>query len=172
MVFRRPMQRFAPLRTVKHIVDKQDATSLGVKNNTVLILAKDNPAITNTEQVQTSSKVNGIFLNVQVIGLAAGGVLNQIYMIIYKNPNADIAVAQIPNANVTGASPFKRHIFHTEMIMGSSSSDDIPQTLFKGVIPLPKHMRAFRFDDTVELQLFSPGGTFNICVQCIYKEIR
>ncbi len=172
MVFRSRMRRSAPLRTVKHIVDKQDATTAGAKNNTTLITAADNPTIANTASVQTSSKVNGIFLNVQVIGLGAGGVLNQIYMIIYKNPNNDIATAQIPNANVTGASPFKRHIFHTEMIMMSSSSDDIPQTLFKGVIPIPKHMRAFRFDDRVELQLFSPGGTANICIQCIYKEIR
>ena len=111
-----------------------------------------------------------MFINIQVIGLSAGGVLNNMYAIFYKIPGGNITAGAIPNGNVTGADDFKRQIFHTEMIMMSSSSDDIPQTLFKGVLKIPKVFHTMRINDYIEVQLFSPGGTANYCVQAIYKD--
>jgi len=174
MVFKRRMNRLRPIHSVKHIVDKQDAITGGTQNTTDLIVGKDAPVITNTADVEVGCHVYSIFINIQVIGLLAGGVLNNLYAIWYKNPGNNIGAASIPNGNTTSASDFKRQIFHTEMIMSSSSSDDIPQTFFKGVLKIPKVFQTFRVNDKIVLNLFSPttGGTHNFYVQCIYKEFR
>ncbi len=172
MVFHRRMSNRRPIHSIKHIVDQQAVTALGVKHLFNVAAGVDAPVITGTADCETGSTVNSIFLNIQVIGLSASGILNQIYMIIYKNPGQNVIAGNIPNANVTGASDFKRQIFHTEMIMGSSGAEDIPQTLFKGVLKIPKPFRIMRNNDLIQIQLFSPGGTFNVCLQTIYKEFR
>ncbi len=172
MVFRRRMSNLRPIHSVKHIVDVQGAIVAATKTNVRLASAVDNPTLANVDQVEKGSHINSMFVNIQVIGTGAGGVLNQIYAIFYKVPGANILAAQIPNGNTTGSSDFKRQIFHTEMIMLSSSSDDIPQTLFKGVLRIPKVFQAMRMNDFIEIQLFAPGDISNFCVQAIYKEYQ
>ncbi len=170
MVFRRRISRLGTIvNSVKHIVDAQGGIVADTKTNVDLVQGVDSATTVGTANVQIGSKVFGIFLNVQVIGTGVGGVLNQLYLIIYKNPGNNVSAADIPKGNVTGASDFKRQIFHTEMIMLSSSSDDIPQTLFKGVIKIPRTFQNMRINDKISLQLFGPGGTSNFCVQAIYK---
>ncbi len=93
-------------------------------------------------------------------------------MIIYQNAGGNIQTAQIPNGNATGIADFKPEIFHTEMMMGEKNTTGIPRTLFKGVLRLPRKMHRIGATDIIELQLFSPGVTWDYCVQCIYKEYR
>ncbi len=169
MVFRRRTSSLRPINSVKHIVDDQGGIVADTKVNVDLVQGVDSATTAAVENVQIGSKVNGIFLNIQVIGTGVGGVLNQVYFIIYKNPGNNISAADIPKGNVTGASDFKRQIFHTEMIMLGSTDGDIPQTLFKGVIRIPRIFQNIRINDKIALQLFAPGGTVNYCVQAIYK---
>ncbi len=161
-----------PINAVKHIVDNQGGIVADTKTNVDLVQGVDSATTAGVTNVEIGSKVSSIFLNIQVIGTGVGGVLNQVYAILYKNPGNNISAADIPKANVTGASDFKRQIFHTEMIMLSSSSDDIPQTLFKGVLRIPRVFHTMRINDKITLQLFAPGGTLNYCVQCIYKSYK
>ncbi len=172
MVFRNRMSRLRPVHSIKHIVDLQGGIVADTRVLSTLVDGKDAPVLANTSEVEVGSKVFSIFLNIQVIGTGVGGVLNQIYFIIYKNPGSNVTVGNIPDGNVTGASDFKRQIFHTEMIMLSSSSDDIPQALFKGVIKIPRVFQNMRINDIIQIQLFAPGGTSNFCLQAIYKEFR
>ncbi len=170
MAFRRRQSRLGNIvNSVKHIVDSQGGLVADTKVNVDLVIASDVPTTASTSSVALGSKVFGIFLNVTIIGTGTGGVLSQAYLIIYKNPGNNISAADIPKGNVTGASDFKRQIFHTEMIMLGSSDSDIPQTLFKGVIRVPRTFQNMRINDKVTIQLFIPAGTANFCVQAIYK---
>jgi len=137
-----------------------------------MIRSVDAPVLANVTEVEVGSKVNSVYLNIQVSHETLTALAN-LYMIIYKNPGANIGDASIPNANVTGANDFKRQIFHTEMIMGPGDvTTKTPITVFKGVLKIPKHMQAMRISDEIEIELFSPGVTWNYCIQMIYKEYR
>jgi len=171
MVFHR-RNSLRPIHSIKHIIDLQNATAAATKALVSIADAKDAPVLANTTEVEVGCKVLSLYLDISVIGLAAGGILNNIYMIIYKNPGQNITAGNIPNANATGAADFKRQIFHTEMLMLGSTDSDIPQKLFKGVIKIPKVFQNMRINDLIQIQLFSPGATANFCVQCIYKEYR
>ncbi len=153
-------------------MDQQAGTGVATKEVIDIAISTDAPVLAGEEQVETGSTINAIYLNIQATGEGAAGVLNNIYMIIYKNPGNNILAAQIPNGNVTGGSDFKRQIFHTEMRMLGASSQSIPVSIFNGVIRIPKTYKNMRVNDKISIQLFTPGGTANYCLQCIYKEYR
>ncbi len=170
MVFRRRSNYLHPVNTRKHIVDQQGATAVATQSIITLVKGVDNPALAaNPEQVTVGSHVRSMFLNVQVADTTTGALSN-IYMYLSGNPGN--AIGAQPNANVTGTSDFKKQIFHTEMLMLEKNTTGIPRTLFKGPIRLPKKFGRIGQDDTIQLQLFSPGTIVEFCVQCIYKEIR
>ncbi len=160
-----------PVNSRKHIVDKQGALPINTQVREELILAVDAPVLANVTEVGTASRVNAIFLNVQFAATSTAALAN-IYMYVWKNPGTNIGVAQVPNGNVTGTSDMKKLIFHTEMSMSEKNTTAIPRTLFKGVLKLPKHMQRMGYNDTVNLELYSPGVTHEYCVECIYKEFR
>ncbi len=159
-----------PVNTQKHVVDNQGGLVAGTQTFVSLIQAVDNAVLANPDDVDTASTINGIFLNIQVAATGTAALAN-VYMMIYKNPG-NMIVGGIPNANVVGASDFKRQVFHQEMIMTEKNTTAIPRTLFKGVLVIPKKMRKMFRDDSIQLGLFAPGVNFDYCVQCIYKEIR
>ncbi len=153
-------------------MDAQGGLAIDTQVFTTLVLAVDAPVLANVTEVEVGSRVNSIFLNVQATHETLTALAN-IYMIIYKNPGGNIGVASIPDGNVTGSNDFKRQIFHTEMAMGPGDVGvRTPITLFKGVLKIPKHMASMRINDAIQIELFSPGTTWNFCVQCIYKEFR
>ncbi len=169
MVFRR-RNYLRPVNTIKHIYDEQGGLVAGTQVVSTLVKGVDNPVLaSNPNQVVVGSHVRSIFLNIQVAATGTAALAN-VYMIISGNPGN--AIGAQPNANVTGTSDFKKQIFHTEMIMGEKNTTGIPRTLFKGVLKLPRKFGRIGHDDTIQVQLFSPGITWDYCIQCIYKEIR
>ncbi len=168
--FRRQFRR--PIVSIKHIIDKQAVTALGVQDKTVIIDAQENPLLANTDNVKPGCKVFSFYLNVIAVGLGAQGILNNIYMIIYKIPGANITGSAIPDGNVTGSDNFKRQIFHTEMRMLNDTVTSQPISIFNGVIKIPKVFQTMRIDDFIQIQLFTPGGSANYCIECIYKEYQ
>ncbi len=161
-----------PIHSIKHIVDLQGGVAVATKEAKVIMIGIDAPVLANVTEVETGAKVNAIFLNVQIVATSEAALPN-IYMIVYKNPGNNIAASSIPNANVTGSDDFKRQIFHTEMAMLSDqTATELPVTLFKGVLMIPRVFRAMRILDNISIQLFSPGVSFEYCIQAIYKEFR
>ncbi len=158
-----------PIVSIKNIVDDQGGLVAGTAKKITLADAQDNPVLGTEDNVKPGCRINGIFLNVQVVGTGGAGVLGNAYMIIYKIPGANMAGSVVPNPNATGTDDFKRQIFHTEMAMTGDSGDSIPITLFKGVIKIPKVFRTMRNQDFLQISLYSPGVTMNYCVQAIYK---
>ncbi len=171
-MFHRRSSSLRPIHALKHVIDSQGGTALNVKQLITIAQGIDAPVITTQIGVEVGSRINGLYLNVQVVATSEAALPN-IYMIIYKNPGGNIGAASIPNANATGVDDFKRQIFHTEMRMLSNSSNtQIPITLFNGVIKIPKVFHSMRLNDIIQIQLFSPGVAFDWCVECIYKEYR
>ncbi len=163
--------RLRPVNSRKHIVDRQGGIPIATQTREQVAQAVDSPVLANADEVATASTINSIFLNIQVAATSTAALANM-YMYIWKNPGSNIAVAQVPNANVVGTSDLKKLVFHQEMTMTEKNTTAIPRTLFKGVLKLPRHMRRFGYNDELNIELFSPGVTMDYCIQCIYKEYR
>ncbi len=157
-----------PIHRIKHVVDKQAGVVLGVQNLTTLIDTVDAPVLANREEVETGSKVNGIYLKVEVSATTAAALAN-VYMYVAKNPGTNLT---LPNANSVGASDNKRYVIHQEMVMIQKVVAGNPRILFNGVIAIPRGYRRFAPDDSLVLAVLSPGVNIDLCLQCHYKEFR
>ncbi len=158
-----------PVHRLKHVVDKQFAVAAGTVESTTLVDTVDDPVLTNSAQVETGSKVNGIFLSAEVVNTGADGVLANAYMYVAKNPGNNLT---LPVPNAVGVNDNKRFVIHQEMVMLQMKDNSNPRTLFKGVIALPKGYRRFGPKDKLTLRIFSPGVELTGCIQCHFKEFR
>ncbi len=162
-----------PVHRIKHVVDSQFATTVGSAVNTVLVFGVDAPVLANTTEVETGSKVNGIYIKLEVSATSSAALANY-YMIITKNPGNNITV---PPANAVGADDNKRFVIHQEMVMlqKEPTADSLggnPRTVFNGVVVLPRGYRRFGPGDKLVMTTLSPGVTTDSCVQAHYKEFR
>ncbi len=157
-----------PVHRIKHVVDKQAGLVLGTANNTNLVLTVDAPVLANTEEVETGSKVNGVYLHIEGYATSAGALTN-FYMALVKNPGGNLT---LPAANTVGSSDDKRYVIHQEMVMFQKVNPSNPRTLFNGVIVIPRGYRRFGPNDRLVLVLLTPGCSADICLQCHYKEFR
>ncbi len=158
-----------PVHRIKHVVDQQFAIPIGGANTVVeLVKTVDAPVIGNTTEVETGSKVNGIYLHVEVVATTSAALPN-VYMIVTKNQGNNLV---FPAANAVGASDNKRFVIHQEMLMAQKQSGSNPRTLFNGVIVLPRGYRRMGPDDRVKLEFLSPGVIWDVCMQAHYKEFR
>ncbi len=171
MSFRNRFRRGSALRPVhriKHVIDLQAGIVLNTQLQVVLIDTKDAPVLGFTSEVETGSKVNGIYLKVEISASSSGALANA-YMMVVKNPGNNLT---FPNANNVGADDNKRYVLHQEMVMLEQVTNGNPRTLFNGVIVIPRGYRRMGPNDRVNLFIFAPGVNLNACVQCHYKEFR
>ncbi len=165
----RSSQGLRPVNRIKHVVDFQGATALSVPFVQVLVSTVDAPVLANTNEVETGSLVNGVYLKVEVVNTGVTGVLANAYMMVFKNPGRNLS---FPNPNAVGSSDNKKYVIHQEMVMLQMQDNSNPRTLFNGVIAIPRHYRRNGPDDSLGISIFSPGVELNICIQCHYKEFR
>ncbi len=165
---RRSGMGLRPVNRIKHVVDKQGGVLLGVVDNTILAQAVDSPVLTNTADVITGSKINGIYLKVEINATTSAALAN-VYMLVGKNPGNNLSM---PNPNSVGSNDNKRFVIHQEMVMLQQVTNSNPRTLFNGVIALPRGYRRFGPQDNLILRVLAPGVNINLCVQCHYKEFR
>ena len=159
-----------PVNRIKHVVDSQFATALGVPQDITLIASTDTPTLGVSNSCETGSKVNGIYLKVEVVSTSETGVLNNAYITIGKDPGGNIGII---NGNVVGINDNKRFIIHQEMVMlDSESTTHVPRIIFNGVIAIPRGYRRNGPNDLLVIRSFTPGGTAAWCMQCHYKEYR
>jgi len=158
-----------PVHRIKHVVDRQAATALGVNLDTSLVIAQDAPVLAQSDEVETGSTVNGIYLRVEVVNTGVTGVLANAYMIIFKNPGGNLT---LPAANAVGVNDNKKYVIHQEMVMLQMVDNSNPRTLFNGVVVIPRGYRRFAINDQLVVRVFSPGVELNVCIQCHYKEFR
>ncbi len=162
-----------PVHRIKHVIDANGSVDDTPIVTVPLIDASDAPTLTSPTEVETGSKVHGIYLHVEVSHTSGTG-RPQIYMIVYKNPGTAYSPATfVPNA--IGILDIKRFVIHQEMIMMSGDAGNgLPRPLFNGVIVIPKGMSRMGPDDRLAVNLVT--GTTDVvadwCLQCHYKEFR
>ncbi len=156
---------------IKHVVDKSQQLAATVQLDQVLINTKDAPVLANTVEVETGSRVNGLYLKVEVASNEAfdSGAIPNVYMMISKNPGGNIT---LPSPAAVGASDNKRFVFHQEMIMLNNTIGGNPRVLFNGVIAIPKGYRRNAPNDQITISFISPALNIVICLQAHYKEFR
>ncbi len=161
-----------PINRIKHVVDFSAALAGGTQIDNTLIVATDVPTLANTKGVETGSKVNGIYLRVEIGSneIASAGAVPQCYLAVTKNPGGNITY---PTASTVGSSDNKRFVIHQEMLMlENTGKGGNPRTLFNGVIAIPKGYRRFAPNDELAVSLLSPALDIVFCLQCHYKEFR
>ncbi len=157
-----------PIHRIKHVVDTQRGMTVGTVENVILIKTVDAPVLANVEEVETGSKVNGIYIKVEAVATSSA-VLPNFYMIIGKNPGNNLT---LPVPNAVGSNDNKRFVFHQEMVMFQKQSGSNPRTVFNGVVVIPRGFRRMGPNDEIEMRFLSPGVTVDLCVQAHYKEFR
>ncbi len=172
MVYRRSRMALRPINRIKHVVDFSGALSANTVIDNVIVNATDTPTLADTNGVQTGSKVNGIYLRVEIGSDEAAdvGAVPQVYMSITKNPGGNITV---PDPAGVGSNDNKRFVIHQEMMMiENTGRGGNPRTLFNGVVAIPKGYKRFGPNDTLELSIKSPALNIVFCYQVHYKEFR
>ncbi len=111
--YRNRGMQLRPVQRIKHVVDIQNALSIGTQANEIVIQAVDTGTLADVNGVQTGSTVNGIYLHVEVVPTSSAALSN-VYMIVYKNPGDNITP---PSANGVGSDDDKRFVIHQEMVM-------------------------------------------------------
>ncbi len=153
------------------MVDQLGTTSAASQVNNVIALSTDTPTTAVTNSVETASKINGIYLKVEVVSNEAPvvGAIPNVYMSIFKNPGGTLPT---PAPNTVGANDHKRYIIHQEMVMIENIRGGNPRILFNGVIPFPKGYKRNGPGDAWVVSILSPVLDIAFCLQCHYKEFR
>ncbi len=146
----------------------QNAQVAGTQTNSVVITAVDAPVLANVTQVETGSRVNSIFLKVEISATSTAALANA-YMLVFKNPGGNLV---LPTANTVGSNDNKKFVIHQEMVMIEKNTTSNPRTLFVGVLVIPKGYRRFGINDQLYVSVLTPGVNHEACFQCIYKEYR
>ncbi len=159
-----------PVHRIKHVVDSSATLTAATPLEIGLIATADAPVLSNTKQCETGSKVNGIYLKVEVASNETdAGAIPNVYMAIMKNPAGALTN---PTINAIGASAVKKYIIHQEMVMLNNLAGGNPRILFNGVIKIPKGYIRNGPADELNLIVLSTAVNITVCVQCHYKEFR
>ncbi len=158
-----------PVHRIKHVIDAEGAISDTV-SLVPLIETVDAPVITSPTQCETGSKVNGIYLHVELNRTSGTGRSNM-YMAIFKNPGNSLAT---PAIDAIGISVLKKYIIHQEMVMLGDFVENMPRILFNGVFKIPRGYIRNGPGDKLLLLLKAGGNTVtgDFCIQAHYKEFR
>ncbi len=167
----RRMGSLRPVNRIKHIVDAQGTVAKNVVLPVNLIKSTDTPVLANTNECETGSRVNGVYLKVEIASndVFDAGVVPNCYLSIVKNPGGNITT---PFGVGIGANDNKRFVIHQEMIMINNVQGGNPRVLFNGVIAIPKGYRRNGPNDLLVLNIVTPQLDTAVCVQCHYKEFR
>ncbi len=161
-----------PINRIKHVVDSSATVAAGSPGLFTVAIATDTPTLGGTNSVETGSKINGVYMRVEVASNEAIslGAIPNVYFMLIKNPGGNIT---LPAANVVGSNDNKRFVIHQEMMMiENKGQGSNARTLFNGVIVIPKGMRRMAPNDVWTLAVLCPALDTAQCVQFHYKEFR
>ncbi len=161
-----------PVNRIKHVVENN--ATLAANTNLVIPIVDtvDAPVLTNTAEVQTGAKVNGVYCRVEIASNEAIslGAIPNVYLYIAKNPGSNLA---LPAPNNVGANDNKRFVIHQEMSMiENKGQGSNARTLFNGVVVIPKGYRRMGPDDQLVCTIRCPALDTAVCAQFHYKEFR
>ncbi len=160
-----------PIHRIKHVYDSAATVAAAAVQAFDVIVTKDAPVLANIGEVETGSKVNGIYIKMVCASnqVTEAGAIPNVYFIVFKNPGGNIAN---PAPNSVGSNDNKRFVIHQEMTMIQNQVSGNPTVIFNGVIVIPKGYRRFAPNDVLRVLVTSPSIDISVCIQCHYKEFR
>ncbi len=170
--YRRMSMAIRPVQRIKHVVDLTGTVAAATNLNQTVVIATDTPTLAGTTGVITGSKINGIYLRLEVASNEAIdlGAIPNVYMAIWKNPGGNLVIS---DPSTIGDDDNKRFVIHQEMTMiENKGQGSNPRTVFNGVVVIPKGYRRFGPNDTLVVSIRSPALDIATCLQCHYKEFR
>ncbi len=170
LVMRHRNMGLRPVHRIKHVFDTSGTLTAGSTLPIQLIEGVDAPILASTDQVESGSTVNGIYLHVEVTpNETDAGAIPNVYMSIQKNPGGNNPTIDPQSVGVNDG---KRYVIHQEMVMLNNLAGGNPRTLFNGVIAIPRGYRRFAVNDLLLLVLRSTAVNIAFCAQAHYKEFR
>ncbi len=159
------MSGLRPINSIKNIIYANGSTSttpLEVK----LAIADDTLLLATN--VNNGSRINQIWLSIDVCGTFTSALNNQIIFYIAKNPGDNLTM---PSPSSEGTSNEKKFIFWSRQAMVMRIQEGGNVYHWEGWIKIPKHYRRFGTDDTLVFEIRHSIATTvgHFCLQCIYK---
>ncbi len=152
------------------MVDNSATLNAATQIDSNVINVTDTPTLGVTTSCETGSKVNGIYLHVEVASNETdAGAIPNVFFALWKNPGGNLTA---PVISSTGDDDNKRFIIHQEMVMLNNLAGGNPRVLFNGVIVIPKGMRRNGPNDLWKVSLLSTAVNITFCWQAHYKEFR
>ncbi len=176
MVFRRSMA-LRPINSIKNVFDASGIMAASTNTSLALmIFGVRNADLATANEVNTGSKVNGVFL--EIFFYSEGGELtNEVPLVdwyILKDDGNSYGVTfnptNLPTPGATGVHANKRKILHEEKGLsggGDGSLTGVPM-VFKGVIRIPRGKQRWAENDVLRVCARSNFAT-KFCVKAIYK---
>ncbi len=160
-----------PVHRTKHVIDSEGGTTAGTVSVIDIVTTVDDPSRATTNEVETGSKINGIYLRIEALHASGAGRSNM-YFMLFKNIGNRLGTPR-PQPNAVGASDLKRYVIHQEMIMlNGDAGNGQPRVLFNGVIKFPRGYIRNGPDDKWQVVLLIPTVLSDWCLQCHYKEFK
>ncbi len=160
-----------PVNRIKHVVDTSATVAAGAVFAFDFVKTVDAPVLANTTDVETGSKINGVYMKVIIASNEAtvGGAIPNVYMLIMKSPATNVATI---TPNIVGADDSKKFVIHQEMGMIENQISGIPTVLFNGVIKFPRPYIRNGPNDKWKFVILSPAINISFCLQAHFKEFR
>ncbi len=173
MPYHRRGMALRPIQRIKHVIDTSATVAAAAVTPFRLVTSIDDPSpLTANPECETASKINGIYIRMEVASNEAIdlGAIPNVYMYLWKNPGGNLTR---PAPNAVGGSDNKRFVIHQEMSMiENKGQGSNARTLFNGVIVIPKGMRRNGPNDIWEIAFLCPALDTAVCIQAHFKEFR
>ncbi len=165
---RRRSNNLRPVDSNKNIVFLTGSTVTASNNIIIIALTVDNALLATATQVERGCTINNVWMSLDVCGLNATGINNQIAMYIMKDPGTNLTP---PLASTEGTSNEKKFIFWERQAMVMRNQDGNNPYHWEGWIKIPKVYRRFGADDRLLLLIrnTTPTSTGHFTCQFIYK---
>ncbi len=165
----RKRRTMAPIiNSIKNVVDASIST--GVTELEVLIAkATNTPLSTVNSDVSNGCIIKAVWINIDVCGLAATGVLQRTNFYLFKNPGDNLTG---PNVFAVGTSNEKKFVFKQWQVMTMRNQDGNVPFHWEGWIKIPKRYQRMGTDDTLRMKFGTTTAAGHMSGQFIYKWYR
>ncbi len=158
----------APVTSMKNVVIDDGPLTTTNLSKTIVLTVSNPDLATQDNGVRNGCVIKAIWFSIDVCGLAASGVNNQIAAYIMKNPGFNLTP---PAAGTEGSSNEKKFIIKTFQCMAMRNQDGNNPCHWEGWLKIPKVYQRFGADDVLQLVVRNTisGGTGHLTSQFIYK---
>ncbi len=165
----RHRRMLAPINSVKHYVQKENATvASGAREGVVLIDATAAPATSATSDVKEGSIVKAAFIELWVKSNASAGTDTKFQFQLEKVPAGQVGISFTQMNNLSAYDNKKNTLFYSQGVLGDLTTQAIP--VVRQWFKIPKGKQRFGLGDRLIMNITATGAEINTCGFSTYKE--